>query len=146
MNNHEFLAADIQAEIKTIFPKSYVNLRYNNRFGEAISGIFTIGIDGSEYANGIIQNDPLFTTFHLFVKPSGYDLEWGSGNLTIKPQSKYLAYSHVKTGMRNKKGTAEQVKKAVVGYFAKLPNIIKENSNLIHEQHYPLFQSKNLVP
>ena len=145
MEQHILFADQLQAEIQAIFPASYVSCQFTNRFGPAIGGIFTIGDGKSECNNGIIQNDPLFTTFHLFPRPYGYDLEWGSGNLTIKPQEKYLAYSKLKTGMRNKKGNPEQVKKAVVGYFAKLPSTIKAASHLICEEHLPLFKSKNLI-
>ncbi len=58
-------ASKIEDEIKKIFPKSYVQVDFSNRLGTSIIISFALGKDKSEWAHGIIQNDP--ARMNLFI-------------------------------------------------------------------------------
>lgn len=47
--------------------------------------------------------------------------------------------------MRAKNGTKEEIIKHIERFFLKLPEVIKANTDKIHESHVNLFKNKNLI-
>ncbi len=133
---------------KKYFPKSgFIVKAQKGGFLPSIYGQFTLGKDESEWNNGIKENDPLLHTFHIYYEKEGaYSLKWSHGNMTSIPENKYMAYGHIKTGMRNKKtATKEQILKMMDSFFKNLKVLIKANKEKIHPNHVELFAQKRLI-
>jgi hypothetical protein len=144
--NPEVFAKSIEDIIKKYFPNSYVNVKHDNGFKDSIYGAFMLGKDKTEWANGISENDPLKHTFHIWFEPDGtYQLEWSQGNMTIKSENPMFAFSRIKTGMRTKRGTAQDIIRTLDNFFKKLPIIVSENKEKIHPSDIELFKSKGLI-
>lgn len=58
MKVSEFMSA-LESAIKKSFPKSLVRVQASKNLGSSIGVVFALGKDKSEWANGIIHNDPL---------------------------------------------------------------------------------------
>jgi len=136
----------IENMIKKQFPKSYVRVKRSKGLGESIYGVFTLGKDKSEWANGIYNNDPLLHTFHIWLDETPTQLEWSQGNMRIAPEKKHMAYGSVKTGMRGGKGDMNKIMKALTTFFTKkLPTVVKKSKDKIHPEHLELFKKKGLI-
>jgi hypothetical protein len=121
------LADQITATIKKHFPNSGVNVKFSSGIANSITGHFAIGKDKSEWANGIIHNDPAHTIFHVY----GFDKDGnqkGGLELTgsIYGYNNYSTKVKDKAGWRNIKsgGSASTVIKALDKYFSNLKSVV----------------------
>lgn len=103
------IAIDLNDEIKTIFPDSFVSARASTSLGGGfhVTLHFALGLDNSEWQNGIIQNDPAYMI--LFVYSDSVDLV-------------QVSYNMRKAGVpiiRQRKCTPEEGVKHIFNYFEK---------------------------
>jgi hypothetical protein len=147
----EDLAKAIEAAIKKHFPKSTVKVSVQKSLGPGKSIYLFFAVAGSqnEVTNHIWQNDISLTKAFVYgVEESGKlkdTLEFEpaqGGSILSKPDpGTHYAYSHIKVGLRKKKGTPEQILKHIDSYFAKLAKAIKDNKDKIPEDHLKLLKS-----
>lgn len=134
-SNPEEMASELQATIKKIFPKSFVNVSYETNLGKVIYIRFTLGKDKTEWMNGIAMNDAAITNILLFFDKESENFmdgkmsaEANQTSLSVKPpENSYLAYGRIKTGWRKKKGTPDKIFAHIEKHFNKLKTIIKDN-------------------
>lgn len=140
----------IDSTIRKIFPKSYINVKYSERLTKSIGISFTIGNGKSEYANGIINNDPAHHTFHIWldkmvdgVLPPKVVTEIGTGGtLYVKDETGRMAFNTIKVGWRKKTGTPQQTVKHFDTYFKKLMKAFVDNKENLVQSHYELIGNK----
>jgi hypothetical protein len=150
----EDMVKELRDSIKAIFPKSFVDVSFRKILGDNYISInFALGADESEWANRIIDNDPSLTRISIdaldgelgegITLPEKLDVRLArGGRLLVKPDSPHLAFSAVKTGWRNKKGTPEQITKHTINYFEKLKQTIKANLDNMTDEHKEIAQEK----
>lgn len=130
---------DLTAAFKSKFPEANFSIRYT----EQLKSLYIVfGVQSPDKWNSNIQNnDPSLHKLFIYGLDEGefsdtlqLDIAQGGG-LIVKPEEgSYYAYGRVKTGLRKKKGSPEQVKKHLVNYFTKLRNTVEANrDNLAHE-------------
>lgn len=131
----------LDAELKQILPKSFIQVRFVTRLGKSIQVDMTLGKDRSEWANGIEHNDPLRQTIFIWAEsqhdkwpesglPEKLKAENSGGTLLVKPApGSFYAFDRVKLGWRNKTGTPDVIFKYIVDYVKKVKNIITENND-----------------
>jgi hypothetical protein len=135
--------ADLDAELKRILPKSFIQARFVKRIGESIQIDMTLGKDKSEWAHGIEHNDPIRQTIFLWSgtrewpesgMPELLKAENSGGTLMVEPEGKSMyAFDRIKLGWRNKTGNPEVIYKHIVDYVKKVKAIIKENDHRLPE-------------
>lgn len=110
-------AFDLENKLKAIFPNSYVNVRGEKSLGGGFHVClhFALGLDRSEWQNGIIQNDPAYTI--LFI--------WAGS--VEKAQFGYQMKKAGIPAIRDKKNiaTAEEAVKHIVTFFTKHKDAIE---------------------
>ena len=86
-----------------------------------------------DYPNKIINNDPMYhIIFVIDCKDGKFHVESTLSGLYVNPREEYLAMSCVKTKMRKKTGTPEQVEKHLNKWLDNLKQIVVENKNDIY--------------
>lgn len=149
--SEELSVEEMQNEIETIslnnFPKCGIRTHYSTNLGKSIDITFTLGKNKQEYENGIELNDPLRHIIIIMFRNNGnFDLEFVSGDMSVKSESPYKAYGSIKTKLRNKSNiTFSEVKSILDKFFKNLKKIIKDNKDKIHPNNIELFKSKNLI-
>ena len=128
--------SSVAKEIKKIFPKSFVQVTAS-RLGSGIIIRFAIGKDKSEWANGIIQNDPLHTIFFI----DGFDKD---SNTTDKMElsgerSDILSLhtvdgNRIKIPFRKVKGNSIKMLAGVKKQFTKIKDVVKSNLNNLKDK------------
>lgn len=87
------LAGDIRKSIFSIFPSSYVDVKFRTTLGSpAVDIFFLLGKDKSEWINGIEHNDPAYTRISVYgmdkegviSKPLSLNLSTGGSFLDRK--------------------------------------------------------------
>lgn len=136
----EEFAKQIEDKIKKIFPKSLVQVSVQKSLGSpSILIQFALGKDRSEWANGIMMNDPLHHQIwiHDYEKslPDKLktDLSVG-GNIILKEndESGFRSKS-IKIGFRSAKGTPEKILRSIENYFKKAKSVIKEYKDRVRD-------------
>ena len=61
--------------MSSLFPRSYINVRFTKNILPSIVVSFAIGKDNTEWSNGIINNDPFHQIFHIFGFNKNGELE-----------------------------------------------------------------------
>jgi hypothetical protein len=147
----EFIKS-LEGAVRKIFPKSFVQIYASTNLGASITFKFALGKDKSEWANGIIQNDPLFHTWMIgwnsfteghFIKDKiEADLSVG-GSLKIKPEEgSYLAFGRVKIGWRKKTATPDKIIQHFENYFKKMQQVLKSNKDKLPDEDKNLNKNK----
>ena len=85
-----------------------------------------------DYPNNIINNDPLYHLIFVGCKGDKFEVECTLGGLYVNPREKYLAMSHIKTGMKKKTGTTEQVERHLNKWLDNLKQIVVDNKHDIY--------------
>ena len=86
-----------------------------------------------DYPNKIINNDPLYhIIFVIDCNDGKFYVESTLSGLYVNPREEYLAMSCVKTKMRKKTGTPEQVEKHLNKWLDNLKQIVVENKHDIY--------------
>ena len=108
----------IEDGYKKIFLKSGIHVTNKQALGSSISIGLTLGKDKSEYASGIIQNDPFFQ--HIWIKPDTngelpekMTVTNQGGTMYVKSKNPYLAFDRIKFGWRKKSGTPDVILKHI---------------------------------
>lgn len=121
-----------QKDFKQVFPYSVISTRNAILFDSNKIISFTLA-QREDYPNGIINNDPLHTTFMLSDNNDGtFTVEHVQGALYVNPREKHLAMSHVKTRLTKKTGKEEQVIKHLTKWINKVKSIVVENKHDIY--------------
>jgi len=82
---------------------------------------FRFGEKSSEYANGIMENDPLSLSLGISVNDAGYIVEFNAKSITIKPNKRYMAYSsHVLKLRKFRAKTSKDLSKKLQTAFNKI--------------------------
>lgn len=128
---------ELEKVFKKNFPKSWyqigdTNLKNPNSTKKDISIRYTIGAK-SDWANGILQNDPFFTTMHVWDMVDGEDfsktklkMEMGTGNRTSVDATTTPSIV-VKIGWRNKTATPDNLLKHFDNYLKKTKEVAKKH-------------------
>ena len=86
-----------------------------------------------DYPNKIINNDPMYhIIFVIDCKDGKFHVESTLSGLYVNPREKYLAMSHIKTGLRKKTGTIDQVEKHLVKWIDNLKQLVVDNKHDIY--------------
>jgi hypothetical protein len=138
----EDFVTQIEDVIKKIFPKSFVQVRYSTSLGhKSIFIQFALGKDKSEWANGIIQNDPLHHQIWIYgIKDDGtlmdkVKMEAHSGGRLILKENDESGFRSkvVKIGFRSMTGTPEKILKGIGNYFTKAKKVFKEYQDRLRD-------------
>lgn len=151
MTVDEFVKA-LEAEVKKSFPKSYISVRASTNLGASIMFQFALGKDKSQWTNGIIQNDPLFSSWMIgwnsfteghFIKDKiEAELSTG-GSLKVNPDpGSHMALGSVKIGWRKKTDTPEKIVKYFGNYFKKVQTTLKANKDRMTDRDMALLKNK----
>jgi len=142
----------LEKAIKKIFPKSLVIVKASKNLGSSIDFTFALGKDKSEFANGIIQNDPLLHKFTIgwnsftedrFIKDKIEVEAIQGGILTVMPEEgSHMAYGRVKLGFRKKTAPPEGIIKHLDNYFKKVKKILKDNMDNLTDEDRELAKKK----
>ena len=132
-----------QKEISKSFPKSGIAIRHSTNLGSSISLRFTLGKDKSEWANGIVHNDPMHHVFSIaygqidkdgnLAEKIKIELPMVGGWLQISSKNPHLASDRVKIGWRKKTGTPEQVLAHLGKYFQKAKALVQKHKDDLPE-------------
>ena len=133
---------DMERAFKKHFPKGYFGARARTKFGQNSIYIATATLPKGQQANGIIQNDPSYNTFHMFgsytdagMNPRIKIEKSGGGMLMVLPApDSYMAYDAVKIGWRNGTAKPAAIVKKFDQYFAKLAAAVNKAKR---EGNYP---------
>lgn len=142
------LAADLKSAITSIFPDSYISVKYSNDLVPAITVGFALGKDKSEWSSGIIHNDPAHTLFLIYgMEEDGsikkpLEPKHSMGNITVKPDSPYMVYGRVKVPFRQTKGDAPAMLKMIKTYFERLKKALQDNRDKMTDEHLKLIGDK----
>jgi hypothetical protein len=135
----DFVSA-LQSTFDSNFPKSWSDISSGKKGSIAGAGDvsirFTIG-DKSDWSNGILQNDPFFTTLHVFGLKDGEDfatdkkaMELGTGK-TITVDNTATPSVRIKSGWRKKSATPDALIKHFDTYLKKLKVIASKNKDTL---------------
>jgi len=152
MKVSEFIDS-LEKAIKKSFPKSLVIVRASKNLGSSIDVRFALGKDKSEFANGIIHNDPLyhilmigwneFVDDHFIKDKITLDKPSVGGILTTMPEEgSYMALGRVKLGFRKKTAPPEGIIKHLDNYFKKVKKILKDNMDNLTDKDRELAKKK----
>lgn len=140
---------ELKQAIQNVFPSSGVDVAFSKQFLPSITIRFTIGSGRDEYANGIIQNDAMFTVIHIFgVDDSGnptpnMSVESSSGSFYVKSTNPMFAYERIKTGWRNFKAKdKETVVRKITEYFKKAKATLLQNIDKLDDYTKELVKKK----
>jgi hypothetical protein len=136
---HE-LAKEIEAAILKIFPLSFVSASYSTNLKSSISIYFALGRDKSEWANGIVQNDPAYSIFKVWgigensTLTDNLELKMLTGGniYTLPPEGSHLAMGRHKVSFRKSKGNRDKILKGVNTYFKRLKDELKKVGDNIY--------------
>jgi len=134
----EEFTTDLNKQLQSIFPKSYVNVYVGKGIGaHSIYITTTLYGKSNKYPNGIMDNDPMLHTIiiHDAISMLG-DLKDAKlavdssrgGSITIKPdEGSYMAFGRLKTGWRKFSLTPEKITPRLVKYFKNVKKIASDN-------------------
>jgi len=128
----------IEKTIKKYFPKSFLQVYFQNGLTSSIHIRFTVGAK-KDWSNGIWQNDISATSMMIFnlerdgsiINKLQLDPNM-AGSFQIKPApDSHMAYGRVKVPVRKKTGSPEAILKSLDTYFGDLKKLLKANKNKI---------------
>lgn len=141
----EEFAKKLEDSIKSIFPNSFVQVRYNTGLGShSIFIRFAVGKDKSEWPNGIINNDPLHHHLWVYgVNKDGSlqdvmqtDISIG-GSIILKGTDETGFRSPiVKIGFRKMKGSSDKIIQGLTKYFQKAKAVLKQYKDQVREDDF----------
>ncbi len=142
----------LEGTIKKSFPTSHVVARASKNLGSSIFLQFALGKNKSEWQNGIIQNDPLFSTWMIgwnaftdgyFIKDK-IEAELSSGgSLTVNAEEgSHMAYGSKKIGWRKKTAPHDKIIAYFGDYFKKVKKVAKDNKHNIPPRDLELIGKK----
>lgn len=151
-NVHDFVSK-LEAAIRKVFPKSYVEVRASSNLGKSIGVRFALGKDKSEWVNGIIQNDPLFSSWMVGWQSFDDEGNWTKdkieaelstgGTLKIIPEpGSHMAFSSAKIGWRKKTAPPDKIIQHFANYFKKAKKVLKDNKDKIPSEDMKLIGKK----
>lgn len=130
MHTAEEIQNNIKSAFLSVFPHSYVACNKHS-LGSGFACHFALGKDKTEWANGIIQNDPLSMILHYWPESGTVEIK---ASFTVRPTESYLYCSHVKLRkkvIKNEKATTLNFLK----YFSDLrQEIILHKDNLLEKE------------
>lgn len=153
VTNVDDFVLQLDSAIRKIFPKSYIEVRKSTSLGKSISVRFTLGKDKSEWTNGIIQNDVLFSSWMVgwnsfddegnFIKDKiEADISTG-GSLKIVPgEGSRMAFDRAKIGWRKKTASPDKIIQHFANYFKKAKKVLKDNKDKIPPRDMELIGKK----
>lgn len=136
----------LENSIKSVFPDSFIQVQYRPSMGSrSILVRFALGKDKSEWANGIIQNDPLFHVMWIYgINEDGslkdkMKMEAHSGGRLILKETDETGFRNklVKLGFRSMTGVPDKIVKGVGNYLKKAKNIFKQYEDQLRDQGFP---------
>ena len=103
------IAFDLNNKLKALFPDSFVAARASNSLGGGfhVTLHFALGLDSSEWQNGIIQNDPAYMILFVY-----------EGSVDVVQVSYIMRKANVPI-IRQKKCAPEEGVKHIAKYFEK---------------------------
>jgi hypothetical protein len=153
ITNVDDFVLQLDAAIRKIFPKSYIEVRSSSSLGKSISVRFTLGKDKSEWTNGIIQNDVLFSSWMVgwnsfdnegnFIKDKIEAEISTGGSLKIVPgEGSHMAFDRAKIGWRKKTASPDKIIQHFTNYFKKAKKVLKDNKDKIPPRDMELIGKK----
>lgn len=133
--NHQEICDAIAVSFIKQFPNSNINVSISHNLGTCLYVKFTLGANREEYANKIIQNDPMFQVITVDgLTKEGFSskltIEGGSG-VDIKDPNPAYYCKRVKVFRKASVDTPEKVVKKLDGYFKKLKQTVIDNADQI---------------
>lgn len=122
------------------FRKSYIGSKFTTNLSSGIMIRITLGENKSEYNNGIVQNDPMFTHFSVYpVNRSAVDKDgiysgdlvmerFQGAGLRVISSNPMFAYETVKVQFRKTTGDTKKLLKAFENHIIKLKEAVKNNT------------------
>jgi len=131
------LAEMIQTAVLEVFPDSCVNATYDHNLGHSICLRFGLGTK-AEWANGIWQNDPAFSVFHIWLRDDGsvpdkISCESDTANTF------WTGTERIKVGYRKINSSPEMMALKIAKYFKKLKTVLEENREKISQPYQTKF-------
>jgi hypothetical protein len=152
-NATEFCKA-LETEIQKIFPKSFIQAKWDTNIYSSIWLIFTLGKDKSDYLHGYRENDVAYTTIQIggksrqgitkngeIIEPMSLRLSQG-GKFLIKPEDSFRAYSSIKVPFRSVTGTPEKIIDYLKKYFISFKRALQENREKLTDDYLKLIGDK----
>ena len=104
------IALDLETKLKRLLPNNFVQVYAQRSLGGGyhVSCSFAIGRDRSEWANGIIHNDPAYIILLVYADEVSRAM---SGGFELKKAGIPI--------IREKKAAAPELVKHIVNYFTK---------------------------
>lgn len=124
------LVEQIETLFLNKFPASYIR----SSVGCLGSGMYiTLALGQREqWSNGYIQNDPLYHIISVYPVNDGFEIKTQVSGLMVNPREQFVAMSRVKTAMRKKTGTLEQVLKHAAKWVDNLKTTVDANRQDIY--------------
>jgi hypothetical protein len=127
----QVLAELIRKSFRKYFPKSYIEVDYRTSLSPHITARIALGKDKSEFSNGIIQNDPMFSVF--MIEFEGTSALMGDGTLKVERlQGRGLLdadFAPIKVPFNKTTGDRNRIMTAFDRYFSRLKDAVKANSD-----------------
>jgi hypothetical protein len=119
--NADDVVNKIKLIMSSLFPRSYINVRFTKNILPSIIVSFAIGKDNTEWSNGIINNDPFHQIFHIFGFNKNGELE-GDAQLDTDHAGGYYLKNNQwnKVPFRKKTGRIDNIIKHIQKYFHEL--------------------------
>jgi hypothetical protein len=152
-SNANELSQEIEKEILKIFPKSYVDVKFDSHIFPGITIKFGLGKDKSEWPNGYWENDP--AQMFIFIRGQKESdlskdgtingllyVENKSGSFLIKPTDRFMAYSKIKVPFRKTIGNGEKIIQYLKKYFLTFKKALQDNRDKMTDEHIQLIGDK----
>ena len=124
-----FIAKSMQAKFLELFPNSHFDIgrgALGGALGNSLCVSFTL-LQRDDYPFKIINNDPMYHIIFIDTEGDKYNVSTTLSGLYLKPTNTMYAFDVVKTKMRKKVGTVEQVNKHVAKWLDGLKATVVEN-------------------
>lgn len=141
---------NLEAEIKKVFPKSLVTIRASTNLGASITLWFALGGNKSQWASGIVENDPVYHIMHIgwnsfmdghFIKDKIVaELSVGGSLHALPGEGSRYAYDPIKIGFRKITADPNSMIKKIGMYFKKVKDVLVKNRDRVP---HPELNGKN---
>ena len=117
------------------FPNSYIDGGFKNNLYPSIVMRIALGKDKTEFLNGIIQNDPIFTSILVDgmndngVIGEKITLDGGGLGVSVKSSVPHLAYETVKIPLRKTTGSPDRILSTLDRAFGNLAKAVSQNAD-----------------
>lgn len=128
--NADQIQNNIKESFLSVFPHSYVACNKHS-LGSGFACHFALGKDKTEWAHGIIDNDPLRMTLHYWPDSDIIEIK---ASFIVKPENTYMYCSSVKLRKKTIKADNATVLN-FLKYFSELRfTIIQNQANLLEKE------------